>query len=434
MDRTRCCVVATLVNLACALSTSGAYFALGGGRVSFSRTTLRGRRDFRGRQDFRLAAGGEQRDGQRTRTAPAAEGSDDANAKDEFSWLKSRLNINARAAKDTLVDKKIRISGLKEKGLVSRLDNDARAKGTPVDEKIRKSLEGLEEKRGFFPLGGAGRAKIWEDEMSPVVVSLDMCDQSGRCLVAKLILAQASLSGMVNVEALAALVNSNQTGTSLTKDDDVSSRKPSFLDGGALVFDDFIRNLIPSDSTSETANVTFDDLTNLSESQVVRQETLVPSSPANNDRNVDAERILQDATRRLEAMLNETSSVLSPTNIQSIFEQAGNVLDVERASKSTAELVSYGNKVLNEGVESLFLPKYASIEEINSDERQLKIIKPSEFAVLAGAVYEDQIENSHSVNHSFGENKPVRILIALMIQSQFAAKSLRERQRTLLGW
>ena len=90
---------------------------------------------------IRLAAGGDQRDGQRTRpaAAPTSEGSDDAND-DEFSWLKSRF-IN----KDRL-----------------------------VDEKIRKSVEGLEEKRGFFPLGGARRARIWEDEMSPVVVSRDV--------------------------------------------------------------------------------------------------------------------------------------------------------------------------------------------------------------------------------------------------------------------
>ena len=78
---------------------------------------------------IRLAAGGDQRDGQRTRpaAAPTSEGSDDAND-DEFSWLKSRF----------------------------------------------KSVEGLEEKRGFFPLGGARRARIWEDEMSPVVVSRDV--------------------------------------------------------------------------------------------------------------------------------------------------------------------------------------------------------------------------------------------------------------------
>ena len=226
---------------------------------------------------------------------------------------------------------------------------------------------------------------------------------------------------MVNVEALAALVNSNQTGAPLNKVDDVSSRKSSpkstpslpFLDGGALVFDDFIRNLIPSDSTTETANITLDDLMNLSENQVALEEALVPSGPTNSDRNVDAERILQDATRRLELLLNETSSVLSPANILSLLEQAGNVLDVERASKSTTELVSYGNKVLYEGLESLFLPKYASIKQISSDEQQLKIVKPSEFAVLAGAVYEDQVENSHSVNHSFGESEG--FLIASLI-------------------
>lgn len=241
---------------------------------------------------------------------------------------------------------------------------------------------------------------------------------------------------MVNVEALAALVNSNQTGTSLNKDD-VDTSGTSFLNGGALVFDDFIRNLIPSDSTSETANITIDDLTNFSENQVARQETILPSSLVKSDRNVDAERILQDATRRLETMLNETSSALSPINIQSIFEQAGNVLDVERASKSTADLVSFGNKVLYEGLESLFLPKYASIKQINSDEQQLKIAKPSEFAVLAGAVYEDPVENSQSVNHSFGESKASALLDLVGDRHpilKFAAKSLGERQRTLLGW
>lgn len=183
MDRPRCCVVATLINLTCALSASVSALSFALGRASISgRTNPLPTTTFATPpvQASFLAP----RSGRRHFGLAAADGSDDAN--DEFSWLKSRLNINANArAKDT-VDKTIKKSGLDDKRLKSRLNNNARAKDTTlVDEKIRRSLEGLEEKRGFFPLAGAGRARIWEDEMSPVVVS-DMCDQSGRWLTAKL--------------------------------------------------------------------------------------------------------------------------------------------------------------------------------------------------------------------------------------------------------
>ena len=129
MDRPRC-----VLALACFATPVQAFLATPRRSICIPARRQRG--------GFSLAAGGDQRDGQRTRpaAAPTSEGSDDAND-DEFSWLKSRFNIN----KDRL-----------------------------VDEKIRKSVEGLEEKRGFFPLGGARRARIWEDEMSPVVVSRDV--------------------------------------------------------------------------------------------------------------------------------------------------------------------------------------------------------------------------------------------------------------------
>ena len=237
----------------------------------------------------------------------------------------------------------------------------------------------------------------------------------------------ASLSGMVNLEAL--LVASNET------DDEINLLLPEmnyqgvgltssmklfpFLDN-ALRWEDFAKNiqeltaLIPDDRNG--MNVTFEELVNM-----------VPSnedSDENDDQVVvesNTERILQDATQQLESLISATSSVFTPSAFQSLILRASSALAIQEASGNltaaayaifeqagrapkataeyTAELVKFANGVIVGGYTPLF-KNYPSVRSIPVLEQRQKLIKAAEFATLSGAIYESTVPKIHSLNHS----------------------------------
>ena len=281
--------------------------------------------------------------------------------------------------------------------------------------------------------------KIWESEMSPVV---------------------ASLSGMVNVEALMAAANetdddvmtlmpdlqllSTQVGvgdgdggedrnngisktTSPNKQTNNNQNKAAssnifpFLEN-ALRWDELIqipllqRNVQQLEILSDDVdlNVTFEDLVNL-----VPQEGSVT---VNNDTSTEVtEQRLQDATQRLDLIINSVSSAFSPSTIQNLILRASKSLALQEASGNltaaaynifeaagnaprataqyTADLLQYANGVLAEGYQPLF-QNYASFKPIPAIDRRKKIVKAAEFAALSGAIYEDTTTKVHGMEHS----------------------------------
>lgn len=239
----------------------------------------------------------------------------------------------------------------------------------------------------------------------------------------------ASLSGMVNLEALLVASNSNET------DDEINLLLPEmnyqgvgltssmklfpFLDN-ALRWEDFAKNiqeltaLIPDDRNG--MNVTFEELVNM-----------VPSnedSDENDDQVVvesNTERILQDATQQLESLISATSSVFTPSAFQSLILRASSALAIQEASGNltaaayaifeqagrapkataeyTAELVKFANGVIVGGYTPLF-KNYPSVRSIPVLEQRQKLIKAAEFATLSGAIYESTVPKIHSLNHS----------------------------------
>lgn len=275
--------------------------------------------------------------------------------------------------------------------------------------------------------------KIWESEMSPLV---------------------ASMSGMVNVEALIAAANetdddvmtlmpdlqllttqastesredsSDTTTTTTTASDNEETNNAvgsnnifPFLEN-ALRWDELIQipllqrnvqefnDILTSDDMD--MNVTFDDLVNL-----------VPSQEGNtvNDTSTDeaTEQVLQDATQRLDLIINSVSSTFSPSTIQNLILRASKSLALQEASGNltaifeaagnaprataqyTAELLQYANGVLAEGYTPLF-QNYASFEPVAAVDQNKKIVKAAEFGVLSGAIYEDAIPKANEIGHS----------------------------------
>ena len=273
-----------------------------------------------------------------------------------------------------------------------------------------------------FAVGGNRRSATinhgWEDEMSPVV---------------------ASLSGMINVEALMAAANETDEGMDLllpnmndlktaidisdanngtVAEEEASSTTTlfPFLDN-ALRWEDFAKNfqqlsdLILDDNKG--MNVTFEELVNMvpNDELVINDEAIGSASSS----------ILKDATKRLEFLINATSSVFTPSAFQSLILRASNALAIQEASGNltsaayaifeqagkapiataeyTAELVKFANAVLVGGYAPLF-SNYPSATSIPMEEQRQKVIKGAEFATLAGAIFEDTIPKTHTVEHS----------------------------------
>ena len=279
-----------------------------------------------------------------------------------------------------------------------------------------------------FAVGGNKRRKTngWDEEMSPLV---------------------ASLSGMVNIEALMAAANETDEGLDLllpnmidlksaiaiptsnspmTEKEETSASAINFpfLDN-ALRWDDFAKNVQQlSDlllDDNKGMNVSFEELINMvpDEELVMIDEMSGLSSLSITELSTD--KILQDATKRLEFLINVTSSVFTPSAFQSLIVRASNALAIQEASGNitaaayaifeqagkapiataeyTADLVKFANAVLVDGYASLF-SNYPSAKSIPVEEQRQKVIKGAEFATLSGAIYEETIPKTHNVEHS----------------------------------
>mmetsp|Transcript_12908 Transcript_12908/g.19374 ORF Transcript_12908/g.19374 Transcript_12908/m.19374 type:complete len:722 (+) Transcript_12908:69-2234(+) len=276
-----------------------------------------------------------------------------------------------------------------------------------------------------FSLGPKRSNKIWESEMSPLV---------------------ASLSGMVNVEALIAAANETdedvmtmmpdlQLLTTQASVGGEDSTKTSFGEqtnkaSGSNIFP-FVENALRWDeliqipllqrnvqelndivSDDVDLNVTFDDLV-----KYVPQEGIA----VNKTSTGGTEQGLQDATQRLDLVINSVSSTFSPSTIQNLIVRASKSLALQEASGNltaaaynifeaagnaprataqyTAELLQYANGVLADGYQTLF-QNYASFRPVSSIDWRKKIVKASEFGALSGAIYEDATTKANEMGHS----------------------------------
>jgi len=270
-----------------------------------------------------------------------------------------------------------------------------------------------------FPF--ATRKKIWEEEMSPLV---------------------ASLSGMANIEALVNVANEttnidddemdllpdiDDLKRSLLFSDKVTNTKNGkeekqlfpFLDN-ALRFDEFAKSLkeltdlIPSEE--QGLNVTFEDLVSLvPNNDLLSGEEMLDeaSSKSKTSVVVTPEKILQEATQRLDFLINGTSYAFNPSAFQSLIVKASKAIEtgasgtttiLEQAGKApaeyTRELVTYANSVINEGYAPLF-SNYPSVKSIPIEQQGRKVVKAAEYATLSSAIYEeDALPRTHAVGHS----------------------------------
>ncbi|KAL9188698.1 hypothetical protein ACHAXT_007076 [Thalassiosira profunda] len=348
-----------------------------------------------------------------------------------------------------------------------------------VDEEqpTPNDVDAKKERTSFtsLPFLANNRRSGWEEEMGAEV---------------------ASLSGMINVEALVAAA-ANET------DDDVEIMLPGidslrktmdeegsqsqfnwnllggkndtaaasggklfpFLDNELLRWDEFvpllrknvqeIAELVPEDGGM---NVTFEELVNLVPDATIDANGEVESVAAFNTAAA-TEKILQDASQRLEFLFNGTSSAFSPSALQSLIVRASDALALQQASGNltaaaydifqqagraprataqyTAELVQFANGVLAGGYAPLF-GNYPSVRSIPAEEQMRKAVKPSEFARLAGAVYEDNVARTHEAGHSIvaqGKTADVGWLVTDSIQYEDDFRSdasNKERKPTLV--
>mmetsp|Transcript_17920 Transcript_17920/g.36001 ORF Transcript_17920/g.36001 Transcript_17920/m.36001 type:complete len:834 (+) Transcript_17920:3-2504(+) len=287
-----------------------------------------------------------------------------------------------------------------------------------------------------------GGNKIWDNEMSPLV---------------------ASLSGMMNVEALvAAAANTTENGKTAfsdlkflgdgnnEKDEAIPESKVFPFLENALRWDQFVPLLQKNmqelrtgdDTLNENATATTQEISAIIGDVVeLIQENDSPSGAlGGNDTNtkiIAAEKILRDATQRLEYIINGTSSAFSPSAIQDLVLRAGNALALQEASGNltaaanavfsaagkaprataqyTAELIQFANGVLSGGyidemksgiIEKSRNPlakplfsKFPSVKKIPDNERMQSIFKGTEFATLSGAIYENTVPIVRSLNH-----------------------------------
>ena len=328
------------------------------------------------------------------------------NGQDFPAWLKALIRWNASDVSRSSLDASIQPFG-----------------GSPFDS---------------FPLtigGNSMNRGLFDDEMSPMV---------------------ASLSGMVDIEALVAAFNetddkidspipntidlkrnittsevsTQRRGVNGKGAGEASSMKRlPFLDK-ALRWDDFEKNiqeltaLIQDDSNG--MNVTFEELVNMVPDNDRFNDELddidqVGEITLQSNNAVTADKILQVATQQLEFLITASSSAFSPSAFQSLIVRASNALAIQEASGNltaaaygifeqagraprataeyTATLVKFANGVITGGYSSLF-KNYPSMRNIPVQEQRQKVIKPAEFATLSGAIYEDTISKTHSVEHS----------------------------------
>ena len=323
-----------------------------------------------------------------------------------------------------------------------------------------------------------GKGKIWDEEMSPLV---------------------ASLSGMVNVEALMAAASrteedmnlllpnlklltegnsvdnftgileeetndaftlgNNAIDLSYVTDVQVSEAKFNslfpFLEG-SLSWEKFAPSLKKnieeltdalSDEEQIGINVTFDDVVEMIPENKTLSDKLTGKDAVNSSSSFNTimatEKILRDATQRLEFLISSTSSAFSPSAIQDLIIRASNALAIQEASgnltaaaysvfeaagkaprataKYTAELVQFANGVLAGGyvrdeskidgdtkgglnlgyaqAKPLFY-NYRSARLVPLKERRQAIFKAADFATLSGAIYENTIPITHDLGHS----------------------------------
>ena len=316
----------------------------------------------------------------------------------------------------------------------------------PTSPPVSKANDGQKEGISFdsFPFGIGNNndnrrkssAKIWEKEMGKEV---------------------ASLSGMLNVEALMVAANETEeeidlllpnindlrrtidTETSVygidEKDTSPSSsvtKLTSFLDN-ALKWEDLVptlqknilqlTDLLPDD---KGLNITFEELVNMVPDN---QLSIVENGLVENNKgkvvdtpSMAAEKVLQDAIQPLESLINSTSYAFSPSAFQSLIIRATKTLAIQEASGNltaaaynifqqagkaprataeyTAALVEFANEVLAGGFDPLF-SNYPSVKTIPVEDQQHKVIKAAEFGSLSGAIYEESIvSETTALGHS----------------------------------
>lgn len=280
-----------------------------------------------------------------------------------------------------------------------------------------------------FKIGGDNRkAKIWDDEMGPLV---------------------SSMSGMVNVEALLAAASSSESEDASLPDLGVTmnTSEPSlstnetdasvinvfpFLEG-ALRWEKFVPLLQKNVEEARDMIDGKEDINSIMDSI----GDIVPASPlpvddttTSSSSPLDTDKILRDVTQRLEYVMN-TSSAFSPSAMQDLVMRATKALAIQEASgnltaaakevfdaagnaprataKYTGELIQFANDVLSggyvsdgEGGNGLFR-NYLSVRRIPQSDYRQKIYTAARYGSLSGAVYEDTIPNTHALEHSIGE-------------------------------
>ena len=293
-----------------------------------------------------------------------------------------------------------------------------------------------------FSIGGRDkRSKIWEDEMSPVV---------------------ASLSGMINIEALMAAAN--VTAANITADvqedqmksdsmQDIDSATTSdaakqnslaqldtnvvsdalnFLDG-SMRWERIMQQVQKKNESSRELDAPKNDNVGLM-SDLVKPDILQAGKSS------DVDKILGEATKRLELAVNSVSSTFSPSAIQGLVLQASKTLALQEASgnltlaakividqaskaprataKYTAELIEFANTTLAGGMTPLF-KNYESVKAVSSLDWRRIIKKGSEYGAISGAIYENSVTNMHSLGHSIvaqGKTSDIAWMITDSIQ------------------
>lgn len=293
-----------------------------------------------------------------------------------------------------------------------------------------------------FSIGGRDkRSRIWEDEMSPVV---------------------ASLSGMINIEALMAAAN--VTAANMTADveedrmksdsmQDIDSTRTSdaakqnslaqldtnvvsdalnFLDG-SMRWERIMQQVQKKNESSRELDAPKNDNVGLM-SDLVKPDILQAGKSS------DVDKILGEATKRLELAVNSVSSTFSPSAIQGLVLQASKTLALQEASgnltlaakividqaskaprataKYTAELIEFANTTLAGGMTPLF-KNYESVKAVSSLDWRRIIKKGSEYGAISGAIYENSVTNMHSLGHSIvaqGKTSDIAWMITDSIQ------------------
>ena len=154
----------------------------------------------------------------------------------------------------------------------------------------------------------------------------------------------------------------------------------------------------------------------------------------------DVDKILGEATKRLELAVNSVSSTFSPSAIQGLVLQASKTLALQEASgnltlaakividqaskaprataKYTAELIEFANTTLAGGMTPLF-KNYESVKAVSSLDWRRIIKKGSEYGAISGAIYENSVTNMHSLGHSIvaqGKTSDIAWMITDSIQ------------------